>query len=78
MPTRHDAVNLKNRLGNVATDRCDPLHADLLRIALTPSATTSMALTWRWRSRPQHQERTLSSVLRDHEKGLARMFSDGW
>src|SRR5437899_6546664 len=53
---RIDAVDLKNRLGNIETNRRDRLHAHLLPIVVTPSATTSMALTCRWRSRPQHQE----------------------
>src|SRR5215469_15120058 len=55
---RVDAVDLKNQLRDVETDRRDPVHAALLRIVVTPAATTSMALTCRWRSRPQHQNRT--------------------
>src|ERR1700751_4601298 len=55
---RIDAVDLENRLGNVETDRRHTLHADLLQTVVTPLATTSMALTCRWRSRPQHQKRT--------------------
>src|SRR5215469_16767254 len=55
---RVDAVDLKNRLRDVETDRRDPVHAALLRIVVTPAATTSMALTCRWRSRPQHQNRS--------------------
>src|SRR6516165_4505474 len=55
---RVDAVDLKNRLRDVETDRRDPVHAALLRIVVTPSATTSMALTCQWRSGPQHQELT--------------------
>src|SRR6516165_9929770 len=55
---RVDAVDLKNRLRDVETDRRDPVHAALLRIVVTPAATTSMALTCRWRSRPQHHCRT--------------------
>src|SRR6516225_7337632 len=55
---RVDAVDLKNRLRDVETDRRDPVHAALLRIVVTPAATTSMALTCRWRSRPQHHNRT--------------------
>ena len=31
---------------------------DILPSRITPAATTSMALTFRWRSRPQHQLRT--------------------
>jgi len=56
---RADAVSLKNRLGDVETDCRDRLHACLLRIVVTPSATTSMALTCPWESRPQHQKQTL-------------------
>ena len=33
-------------------------YAALLRIVVTPAATTSMALMCRWRSRPQHQKRS--------------------
>src|SRR5260370_1901453 len=55
---RIDAVDLKNRLRDVETDRRDAVHAALLRIVVTPAATTSMALTCRWRSRPQHQKLT--------------------
>src|SRR5262252_9865134 len=57
---RVDTVDLKNRLSDVETDRRDPWHAALLRIVVTPAATTSMALTCRWRSRPQHQYQTSS------------------
>jgi hypothetical protein len=32
---------------------------DILPFRITPAATTSMALTCRWRSRPQHQKRSL-------------------
>src|SRR5215472_14910665 len=59
---RVDAVDLKNRLRDVETDRRDPVHAALLRIVVTPAATTSMALTCRWRSRPQHHNRTSAKV----------------
>src|SRR6516165_4318520 len=58
---RVDAVDLKNRLRDVETDRRDPVHAALLRIVVTPAATTSMALTCRWRSRPQHHSRTIAA-----------------
>src|SRR6516162_8891533 len=61
---RVDAMDLKYRLRDVETDRRDPVHATLLRIVVTPAATTSMALTCRWRSRPQHQKRTLAYQLR--------------
>src|SRR5271156_2110256 len=56
--SRIDAVNLKNRLGDVETDCRDRLHGWLLRIVGASTAPTSMALTCRWRSRPQHQKRT--------------------
>src|SRR6266478_2325636 len=69
---RVDAVNLKNRLRDVQTDRRNPLHAAFLRIVVTPSATTSVALTCRWRSRPQHQERT------QHVTRHIRRRSSGW
>ena len=52
-------MNLEDRLGDIETDRCDRLHAWLLRIVVTSTATTSLALTCRWRSRPQHQVRTV-------------------
>jgi hypothetical protein len=61
---RVDAVDLKNRLRDVETDRRDAVHAALLRIVVTPAATTSMALTCRWRSRPQH-EKQIRSERRD-------------
>ena len=53
---RIDAVNLKHRLSDVETDCRDRLHAWLPITATTPAAITSMALTRRWGSRPQHQK----------------------
>src|ERR1700687_1299951 len=53
-----DAMDLKNRLSNVETDRRNLLHSAILRIVVTTAATASMALTCRGRSRPQHHERT--------------------
>src|SRR5215471_17687627 len=50
-----DAMNLEDRLCDIETDRGDRLHDCLLRIR-SPSAT--LALTCRWRSRPQHHEPT--------------------
>ena len=50
-------MDLKNRFGNVETNRRDRLHICLLQIVVTSAATTSWALTCRWRSRPQHQDR---------------------
>jgi hypothetical protein len=57
-----DAVDLKYRLGNVETDCRDRLHdlAPPNRGGLT--ARTSMALTCRWRSRPQHQQRKIAKT----------------
>src|SRR5476649_2317196 len=60
---RIDAVNLKNRLGNVETDCRNLLHGAILQIVVTTAATTSMALTCRWRSRPQHQKRISAGVI---------------
>src|SRR5271154_329641 len=54
---RVDAMNLKNCLPDVETDCRDRLHAWLLRIVGASTAPTSMALTCRWRSRPQHHKR---------------------
>src|SRR5262245_38967055 len=59
---RVDAVHLKDRLSNIQTNRRDRLHAWLLRIAVTSTATTSLALACRWRSRPQHQNPTFSHM----------------
>src|SRR6266436_3569219 len=56
---RAAAVGLKSRLGDIETDCRDRLHACRLRIVVTASATTSMALTCPWESRPQHQKQTL-------------------
>src|SRR2546429_1677215 len=53
-----NSVDLKNRLGDVETDCRDRLHVWLLRIVGASTAPTSMALPCRWRSRPQHQDRT--------------------
>src|SRR6266540_4431623 len=55
---RVNSVDLKNRLGDVEADCCDRLHIWLLRILGASTAPTSMALPCRWRSRPQHQQRT--------------------
>src|SRR5262245_11174277 len=58
---RIDAMDLKNRLCDVETDRRNRLHLWLLRIVWALTATTSMALMCRWRSRPQHHKQTLAS-----------------
>src|ERR1700727_1988812 len=55
---RIDPVNLKDRLRNVETECRDRLHVWLLRIVGVLTAPTSVALTCRWRSRPQHQKQT--------------------
>src|SRR5262249_13038369 len=56
---RINSVDLKNRLSDIETDGRDRLHVWLLRIVGALTAPTSMALPCRWRSRPQHQKRTL-------------------
>src|SRR6476660_9743626 len=58
LPGRINAVYLKDRLGDVETDCRNRLHNWLLRFVGALTAPTSMALTCRWRSRPQHQMRT--------------------
>src|SRR6516225_9613343 len=55
---RVNSVNLKNRLPDIETDCRDSLHIWLLQIVGASTAPTSMALPCRWRSRPQHQNRT--------------------
>src|SRR4029077_15556669 len=76
---RVDAVDLKNRLRDVETDRRDAVHAALLRIVVTPAATTSMALTCRWRSRPQHQKRTCLEATGGGASGASRHgHADRW
>jgi hypothetical protein len=47
-----------HRASHNETDCRDRLHDLLLRIVGALTAPTSMALTCRWRSRPQHQKRT--------------------
>jgi hypothetical protein len=49
---------------NGSPDCRNRLHGSLLRIVGALTAPTSLALTCRWRSRPQHQKPTLS--LRQH------------
>src|SRR5262245_50863128 len=56
-----NAVHLKTRLGDVETDGLNCLHVWLLSIVGALTAPTFMALACRWRSRPQHQKRTLSA-----------------
>src|SRR5262249_13518856 len=59
-----NAVHLKTRLGDVETDCLNCLHVWLLSIVGALTAPTFMALARRWRSRPQHQKRTLIFSLR--------------
>src|SRR6478672_3789616 len=62
LPGSINAVYLKDRLGDVETDCRNRLHNWLLRFVGALTAPTSMALTCRWRSRPQHQVRTLTAL----------------
>src|SRR5450631_798958 len=63
MPERSaDSVNLEYRFGDVETDCCNRLHTWLLQIVGALTAPTFMALTCRWRSRPQHQKRTWRQI----------------
>src|ERR1700735_4271337 len=61
--SRINAMNLKDRLRSVETECRDRLHVWLLRIVGALSAPTSVALTCRWRSRPQHQKRPRPSEV---------------
>src|SRR5256884_3776491 len=65
---RVNSVDLKNRLGDVETDCHDCLHVWLLRIVGALTAPTSMALPCRWRSRPQHQQRTSRAQYRTQHR----------
>src|SRR6266700_1859326 len=55
-----DAVNLKNRFCDIETNCRDRLHGLAPPNQVTPLATMVVALTCRWRSRPQHHKRTIS------------------
>src|SRR5499427_3127974 len=70
---RVNCVDLINRLSDIESNCRDRLHVWLLRIVRASTAPTSMALPCRWRSRPQHQKRTLCSAanysLFDHLVG---------
>src|SRR5437667_6345940 len=55
---RVDAMDLKNHLCDIETNCRDRLHGLAPPNQVTPLATTVVALTCRWRSRPQHQKRT--------------------
>src|SRR5712671_7756795 len=62
-----NSVNLKDRLGDIQTDCRNCLHDWLLRMVGALPATPFVALTCRWRSRPQHQRRT-SGTLSNRSK----------
>jgi hypothetical protein len=53
---RINAVDLENRLGDIETGCRNRLHVWLFQIVGALTAPTFMAITCRWRSRPQHQE----------------------
>src|SRR5215831_4332334 len=53
-----NSMHLKDRFGDVETDCRNRLHVWLLRIVGALTAPTFLALACRWRSRPQHHERT--------------------
>jgi hypothetical protein len=82
-----NTVHLKDRLSDIKTDCCDRLHAWLLRIVGASAGPTSMTLTCRWRSRPQHQKRThalqqkptlnLGIVKNRHSDPLPLAFKNG-
>src|SRR5580704_19610728 len=63
---RIDAMNLKDRFRDIETECRNHLHIWLLRIVGALPAPTSVALTCRWRSRPQHQKRPFS--YREHRR----------
>src|SRR5262245_7948361 len=71
-----NAVHLKTRLGDVETDCLNCLHVWLLSIVGALTAPTFMALTCRWRSRPQHQKRTFRGLVGMSAKGQKRTFCD--
>ena len=72
-----NAVHLKDRLGDVETDCRNRLHDWLLRIVGALTAPTSMALTCRWRSRPQHKtEKCGERVLLAGEAYPSRPYAD--
>src|SRR6266496_6414265 len=59
---RVNAMDLKNRLCDVETNRRDSLHGPVLRIRSPPWRPRSVALTCRWRSRPQHHNLTAPAI----------------
>src|SRR5664279_3905881 len=70
LPLRINAVDLEHRFGNIETYCRDRMHAWLLQIVGALTAPTFMALTCRWRSRPQHQKRTSQCKGGDHRYWL--------
>src|SRR4029434_8456242 len=69
-----NAVQLKTRLGDVETDCLNCLQVWLLSIVGALTAPTFMALTCRWRSRPQHQKRTCAAQLKMSALGQQRTY----
>src|SRR5271169_6136560 len=57
-----DAMNLKDRFGDIETDCRNRLHGWFLLIVGALLAPTSVAPSCRWRSRPQHRERTFITL----------------
>src|SRR6266498_885359 len=70
-----NAMDLKNRLCDVETNRRDSLHGPVLRIRSPPWRPRSVALTCRWRSRPQHQLRTHAVQQATCSTGFAMTYS---
>src|SRR5438128_4030381 len=69
---RVNAMDLKNRLRDVETNRRDSLHGPVLRIRSPPWRPRSVALTCRWRSRPQHQKRKSADLITTCRSVLAQ------
>src|SRR6266567_5812237 len=71
-----NAMDLKNRLCDVETNRRDSLHGPVLRIRSPPWRPRSVALTCRWRSRPQHQERSFDHLIGAGDEGREDVEAD--
>jgi hypothetical protein len=68
-----NAVDLKNRFRYIETDCRNRLHDLAPPIVGALTAPTSMALACRWRSRPQHQERTWRQKDLSLDRGSAKI-----